>query len=79
MYLTRLSGLASASTPNLTAGLFSLVSTFPVEDCGEEHITPVSPNALPIVFGQSAPFSGPAADLGTEMRRGIRAAFNEVL
>ena len=30
-----------------------------------------------IVFGQSAAFSGPAAELGTHMRLGIRAAFAE--
>ena len=31
-----------------------------------------------VLFGQSAAFSGPAAELGTEMRLGIEAAFNEV-
>ena len=31
-----------------------------------------------ILFGQSAAFSGPAQELGTEMRRGIQAAFYEV-
>jgi ABC-type branched-subunit amino acid transport system substrate-binding protein len=31
-----------------------------------------------ILFGQSAALGGPAADLGTEMRRGILAAFAEV-
>ena len=31
-----------------------------------------------ILFGQSAALGGPAADLGTEMRRGIAAAFEEV-
>ena len=30
-----------------------------------------------IVFGQSAAFTGPAAELGKEMRLGIEAAFNE--
>ncbi len=30
-----------------------------------------------ILFGQSAALGGPAADLGTEMRRGILAAFEE--
>jgi len=78
VYLTRQSGAASALTPSATPFLFTLVQTYAITDCGESHITPVSPNALPIVFGQSAPFSGPALDLGTEMRRGIRAAFNEV-
>ncbi|MDE2997662.1 MAG: ABC transporter substrate-binding protein [Gemmatimonadota bacterium] len=31
-----------------------------------------------ILFGQSAAFSGPAAQLGTDMKRGIEAAFHEV-
>ena len=31
-----------------------------------------------VVFGQSAAFSGPAQELGTEMRLGIMAAFEEV-
>ena len=31
-----------------------------------------------ILFGQSAALSGPTADLGNEMRRGILAAFEEV-
>ena len=31
-----------------------------------------------ILFGQSAAFSGPARELGTNMRLGIRAAFHEV-
>ncbi|MCY4396521.1 MAG: ABC transporter substrate-binding protein [Rhodospirillaceae bacterium] len=31
-----------------------------------------------VLFGQSAAFSGPARDLGTNMRRGIEAAFAEV-
>ncbi len=31
-----------------------------------------------ILFGQSAALGGPAADLGTEMRRGIVAAFEEI-
>jgi ABC-type branched-subunit amino acid transport system substrate-binding protein len=31
-----------------------------------------------IIFGQSAAFSGPAAELGLEMRAGILAAFNEI-
>jgi len=33
--------------------------------------------AAPIVFGQSAAFTGPAAELGLQMRRGIAAAFSE--
>src|SRR5689334_8993266 len=31
-----------------------------------------------VVLGQSAVFSGPAADLGTEMRNGAMAYFNHV-
>ena len=31
-----------------------------------------------IVFGQSAAFTGPAAQLGTDMKRGIEAAFHEI-
>lgn len=31
-----------------------------------------------ILFGQSAAFSGPAAQLGTDMKRGIEAAFYEI-
>ena len=31
-----------------------------------------------VLFGQSAAFSGPARDLGIEMRRGIESAFREV-
>ena len=34
-------------------------------------------NAEPIVFGQSAAFSGPAQELGRAMRLGIEAAFQE--
>ncbi len=30
-----------------------------------------------VLFGQSAAFNGPAGELGTEMRRGIEAAFHE--
>ncbi len=31
-----------------------------------------------ILFGQSAAFTGPAAQLGTDMKRGIEAAFHEI-
>ena len=31
-----------------------------------------------VIFGQSAAFSGPAAQLGTDMKRGIEAAFHEI-
>lgn len=52
---------------------------------GTETVTPVSPahSGEPgvsddrILFGQSAAFEGPAAELGTNMRLGIRAAFAE--
>lgn len=43
-------------------------------------VAPASPGvtAERILFGQSAALGGPAANLGTEMRRGIVAAFEEV-
>ena len=46
--------------------------------------TPAAGQAVPgvtadrVLFGQSAAFSGPAQELGTNMRYGIRAAFAEV-
>ena len=36
-----------------------------------------APSAAPILFGQSAAFSGPAQELGRNMRLGIEAAFRE--
>ena len=55
----------------LAAGitLFSLVE-------GSEYETGVT--GARILFGQSAAFSGPAAQLGTDMKRGIEAAFHEI-
>ena len=52
---------------------------------GTETVTPISPTDTGepgvsddrILFGQSAAFEGPAAELGTNMRLGIRAAFAE--
>ena len=52
---------------------------------GTETVTPATPNdsGVPgvtddrVLFGQSAAFEGPAAELGTNMRLGIRAAFAE--
>ena len=52
---------------------------------GAETVTPISPTDTGepgvsddrILFGQSAAFEGPAAELGTNMRLGIRAAFAE--
>ena len=35
------------------------------------------PGKSPLVFGMSTALSGPAADLGIEMSRGVRAAFDE--
>ncbi len=43
---------------------------------GSEFETGVSDER--ILFGQSAAFSGPAAQLGTDMKRGIEAAFQEI-
>ena len=52
---------------------------------GNETVTPATPvdSGVPgvtddrVLFGQSAAFEGPAAELGTNMRLGIRAAFAE--
>ena len=40
-----------------------------------ENSAYIAASARPFVFGQTAVFSGIAADLGTQVRRGIRAAF----
>ncbi len=57
-----------------------------INDAGERMPTPESGNPPPgetgvfgqrILFGQSAAFSGPARELGINMRKGILAAFKE--
>ena len=55
------------------------VETVPTADSSET--TPREESGVladRILFGQSAAFSGPAQELGRNMRLGIRAAFNEV-
>ena len=51
------------------------IALSPVLEAGEFE-TGVSDER--ILFGQSAAFSGPAAQLGTDMKRGIEAAFHEI-
>lgn len=50
------------------------------QPAGQAPVANASPGvtAERILFGQSAALGGPAANLGTEMRRGIVAAFEEV-
>ncbi len=50
--------------------------TDPAATMGEQGVPGVTDDR--ILFGQSAAFSGPAQELGTNMRYGIRAAFAEV-
>ena len=50
--------------------------TEPEETSANQGVPGVSDDR--ILFGQSAAFSGPAQELGTNMRHGIRAAFAEV-
>lgn len=57
-------------------GLFVAVITTASVVHGSEYETGVSEER--IVFGQSAAFTGPAAQLGTDMKRGIEAAFHEI-
>ena len=53
--------------------------TQPIDSSSDSH-SQATPGVLEdrIVFGQSAAFSGPAAELGTNLRLGLEAAFNEV-
>lgn len=57
-------------------GLFIAGITIASVAYGSEYETGVSEER--IVFGQSAAFTGPAAQLGTDMKRGIEAAFHEI-
>ena len=82
-------GIGSALVLSIAAGLIgcnqldqptpigdSEVSTpLPTSDALSDVSAGVSDNK--IVFGQSAAFTGPAQELGTNMRLGIEAAFNE--
>jgi branched-chain amino acid transport system substrate-binding protein len=63
----------------INRGLAAIVSIFAAAGVGQLPVAAedgVAPDR--IVFGQSAALSGPAAELGLEMQRGIRAAFAEV-
>ena len=65
----------TSDTQNRSAG---------VQQASASIETPASPQGSNgvsddrVLFGQSAAFSGPAQELGTNMRLGIEAAFNEV-
>ena len=56
--------------PSLAVGVEQEIAP---TDAGEPGVSDQS-----IIFGQSAAFSGPAKELGTNMRLGIEAAFDEV-
>ena len=58
-----------------TRFVVALIALAPAIEGGELE-TGVSDTS--IVFGQSAAFTGPAAQLGTDMKRGIEAAFHEI-
>lgn len=58
-----------------TRYVVALIALAPAIEGGELE-TGVSDTS--IVFGQSAAFTGPAAQLGTDMKRGIEAAFHEI-
>ena len=62
--------LARALPILLLAGLLPAQEPVPVE--------PAAASAEPLRFGMSTALSGPAADLGTEMRAGVMAAFQEI-
>jgi ABC-type branched-subunit amino acid transport system substrate-binding protein len=56
-------------------------STLRVSTPIEPPVSPQGSNGVSddrVLFGQSAAFSGPAQELGTNMRLGIEAAFNEI-
>ncbi|MCB9834269.1 MAG: ABC transporter substrate-binding protein, partial [Planctomycetes bacterium] len=54
------------SSPSIAAALIVLCSLLPAQDHGPE-----------LIFGSSVALTGPAADLGTNMVRGLQAAFSE--
>ncbi len=78
-----LGGLAACSSPPEPAEApapgasptASAVAAQPAADDGSGEASGVFDDR--VVFGQSAAFSGPAEGLGTEMRHGIAAAFQE--
>ena len=62
-------------TPQQAVWLFVAWTVLWAPTAGRTEETGVSDGR--ILFGQSAAFSGPAGQLGTDMRRGIEAAFQE--
>ncbi len=62
-------------TPHQAVWLFVAWTVLLAATAGHAEETGVSDRR--ILFGQSAAFSGPAGQLGTDMRRGIEAAFQE--
>ncbi len=86
---TRTAGLAGAlSAVVLLIAIFALLSCnsdasgatpTPTSSPGQPNGAAASPGitADRVLFGQSAAFTGPAAQLGQNMRLGIEAAFNE--
>ena len=77
-----LGGLAACSSPPEPAATPAPASTPTASAAAQPAVADGSGEASGVfddrvVFGQSAAFSGPAEGLGTEMRHGIEAAFEE--
>lgn len=68
-------GGANAATPTAEATLAPTPMPAPVGPTAMPETTGVTPEG--VMFGQSAAFSGPAQELGTNMRLGIEVAFEE--
>ena len=83
-------GVRSAVALSLAVALIGCVQSSQPTEVGDSRVlTPVPTTAAPsaesfgvydtrIVLGQSAAFSGPAQELGSSMKLGIEAAFDEV-
>ena len=83
-------GVRSAVALSLAVALIGCVQSSQPTEVGDSRVlTPVPTTAAPsaesfgvydtrIVLGQSAAFSGPAQELGSNMKLGIEAAFDEV-
>lgn len=69
-------GLACAATQNPSGATPANGAAAPPSTATEAGGTGISDDR--VLFGQSAAFTGPAAELGNGMRIGILAAFNEV-
>jgi branched-chain amino acid transport system substrate-binding protein len=75
----QLSDLESVPTPGVPSKAPAAGSARPVALAGQAAAGAVQGiSANEIVFGISAPLSGPAKDLGLQMQRGIETAFNSV-